>query len=72
MQPIARPARIHCHPQENEPGRLKPKLIGLRTKRETVDRGFWALLKLKKQESIRTFRGKLDWEGGLDEMRFEK
>ena len=45
---------------------------GLRTKREAVDMGLKALLKLKKEESIRTFRGKLDWEGDLDEMRFDK
>ncbi len=48
------------------------KLTGLRTKREAVDMGLKALLKLKKQESIRNFRGKLDWEGDLDEMRTDK
>ena len=48
------------------------KLTGLRTKREAVDMGLKALLKLKKQESIRKFRGKLDWEGDLDEMRTDK
>ncbi len=47
-------------------------MTGLRTKREAVDMGLKALLKLEKQESIRTFRGKLDWEGDLDEMRFDK
>ena len=48
------------------------KLTGLRTKREAVDMGLKALLKLKKQESIRNFRGKLDWEGDLDAMRTDK
>jgi len=48
------------------------KLTGLRTKREAVDMGLKALLKLKKQESIRNFRGKLDWEGDLDDMRPDK
>jgi len=48
------------------------KLTGLRTKREAVDMGLKALLKLKKQESIRNFRGKLDWEGDLDDMRTDK
>jgi len=52
-------------------GFLMP-MTGLRTKREAVDMGLKALLKLEKQESIRTFRGKLDWEGDLDEMRFDK
>jgi len=45
------------------------KLTGIRTKREAVEMGLKALLKLKKQESIRNFRGKLDWEGDLDELR---
>ncbi len=48
------------------------KLTGLRTKREAVDMGLKALLKLKKQESIRNFRGKLDWESDLDDMRTDK
>lgn len=48
------------------------KLTGLRTKREAVDMGLKALLRLKKQESIRNFRGKLDWEGNLDDMRTDK
>ncbi len=48
------------------------KLTGLRTKREAVDMGLKALLKLKKQEGIRQLRGKLDWEGDLDDMRTDK
>ena len=48
------------------------KLTGLRTKREAVEMGLKALLKLKKQEGIRDFRGKLDWEGDLDDMRTHK
>jgi Arc/MetJ family transcription regulator len=48
------------------------KLTGLRTKREAVELGLKALLKLKKQESIRNYRGKLDWQGDLDDMRTDK
>ena len=48
------------------------KLTGIRTKREAVEMGLKALLKLKKQESIRNFRGKLDWQGDLDDMRTDK
>ncbi len=48
------------------------KLTGLRTKGEAVEMGLKALLKLKKQEGIRDFRGKLDWEGDLDDMRTDK
>ena len=48
------------------------KATGLRTKREAVDMGLKTLLKFKKQENIRNFRGKLDWEGDLDDMRTDK
>lgn len=44
-------------------------LTGIRTKREAVELGLKALLKLKKQENVRNFRGKLDWKGDLDDMR---
>ena len=42
---------------------------GLTTKREAVEAGLKALIKLKSQERIKAFRGKLKWEGNLDEMR---
>ncbi|MBT8102657.1 MAG: type II toxin-antitoxin system VapB family antitoxin [Gammaproteobacteria bacterium] len=45
------------------------KLTGIRTKREAVEMGLKALLKLKRQEQIREYRGKLDWEGSLDDLR---
>ena len=45
------------------------KLTGIRTKREAVEMGLKALLKLKRQEQIRDYRGKLDWQGDLDELR---
>ena len=45
------------------------KSAGVRTKREAVDLGLRALLKLGRQEEIRRFRGKLDWTGDLDAMR---
>lgn len=45
------------------------KLTGLKTKREAVELGLKTLIKLKKQEDIRRFRGKLSWEGNLDDMR---
>jgi len=48
------------------------KLTGLRTKREAVELGLKALLRLKKQEDIRNYRGKLDWQGDLDDMRTDK
>jgi len=48
------------------------KLTGLRTKREAVELGLKALLRLKKQETIRDFRGKFEWEGDLDDMRTDE
>ncbi|MFT5086758.1 MAG: Arc/MetJ family transcription regulator [Planctomycetota bacterium] len=45
------------------------KATGLNTKREAVELGLRTLIRLKKQERIRKFRGKLSWEGDLSEMR---
>ena len=45
------------------------KLTGLKTKREAVEQGLQTLLRLKKQEQIRKYRGKLRWSGDLDSMR---
>ena len=42
---------------------------GLRTKREAVEAGLRTLLRLKRQEGARRFRGKLKWEGDLERMR---
>ncbi len=42
---------------------------GLKTKREAVELGLQTLLRLKKQEHIKSFRGKLDWDDNLDAMR---
>jgi len=42
---------------------------GLRTKREAVDLGLRTLLRLRQQDEIRRFRGKLNWQGDLDTMR---
>ena len=45
------------------------KMTGLRTKREAVELGLKTLVKLKQQEQIRQFRGKLTWKGDLEKMR---
>lgn len=45
------------------------KLTGLKTKREAVELGLKTLIRLKKQEGIRRYRGKLRWEGDLEELR---
>lgn len=48
------------------------KASGLHTKKEAVEEGLKALIKLRKQADIRKLRGKLKWEGDLDEMRTDK
>lgn len=45
------------------------RLPGVKTKREAVEEGLKALLRLSRQEEIRQFRGRLDWQGDLDAMR---
>lgn len=45
---------------------------GLTTKREAVEEGLKVLIKLKKQENIKAFKGKLSWEGDLEAMRTDK
>ena len=48
------------------------KLSDLRTKRAVVEEGLLLLIKLKKQQRIKSLRGKLKWEGNLDDMRLDK
>ena len=45
------------------------KVTGLTTKKEAVERGLQLLVKQSQQQAIRKLRGKLKWEGDLDEMR---
>jgi Arc/MetJ family transcription regulator len=40
-----------------------------RTKRATVEQGLRMLIRLKRQEGLRRFRGKVRWEGNLEESR---
>ena len=45
---------------------------GYRTKKETVEEGLRLLISQKKQLKIRELRGKLRWEGDLNQMRTDK
>ncbi len=45
------------------------KLTGIKTKREVVQEALRTLILLREQAEVRPFRGKLKWEGNLDEMR---
>jgi Arc/MetJ family transcription regulator len=40
-----------------------------KTKRATVEQGLRALIRMKRQEGIRRFRGKVRWEGKLEDSR---
>jgi len=48
------------------------RVTGLKTKRQTVELALRTLLRLRQQEGIRRFRGKLNWRGDLDAMRRDK
>jgi Bacterial antitoxin of type II TA system, VapB len=44
-------------------------LTGSKTKKEVVELGLKILVRLKNQEKIRAYKGKLVWEGDLNAMR---
>ena len=48
------------------------KATGLKTKQEAVELGLKTLIRLKQQEKIKAFKGKLKWEGNLEEMRHDQ
>ncbi len=47
------------------------QVTGLKTKREAVELGLKTLIRLKKQEEIKQFKGKLKWDDNLDRMRID-
>lgn len=44
-------------------------LTGLKTKRAVVEEALRVMIQLREQAQVRNLRGKLNWEGNLDEMR---
>ena len=48
------------------------KLSQLKTKRAVVETGLRLLIRIKKQERLKSLRGKLNWDGDLDEMRLDQ
>lgn len=48
------------------------KATGLNTKKDVVEEGLKLLVKIHKQQAVRSLRGKVKWEGDLDEMRGSK
>jgi Arc/MetJ family transcription regulator len=45
------------------------KSSGARTKRATVEAGLKLLVQVRGQAGIRRLRGKIKWDGNLDELR---
>jgi Arc/MetJ family transcription regulator len=48
------------------------RATGLRTKREAVELGLRTLLRLRRQEAIRRYRGKFRWRGNPEAIRAER
>ncbi len=48
------------------------RVTGLKTKREAVELGLRTVLRLRQQEDLRRFRGKVNWQGDLDAMRTDR
>ncbi len=45
------------------------RLTGIRTKKGVVEAALKLLCRLKRQEAVKAWRGKLRWEGDLEAMR---
>lgn len=45
------------------------RLTGLSTTREVLEEGLKLLVRLKRQEKVKAWRGKLRWDGDLEAMR---
>lgn len=45
------------------------QLTGIKTKKQVIHEALQLMIRLREQESVRSLRGKLHWEGNLDEMR---
>jgi len=47
-------------------------LSQLKTKKAVVETGLKLLVQIKKQEKLKSLRGKLKWAGDLDAMRLDQ
>jgi Arc/MetJ family transcription regulator len=48
------------------------KISGHKTKKATVEAGLKLIISLNHQEKIRKLKGKLKWEGNLEQMRSDQ
>lgn len=47
-------------------------LSQIKTKKAVVETGLRLLVQMKKQEQLKSLRGKLKWDGDLDAMRLDQ
>ncbi|MCI5193975.1 MAG: type II toxin-antitoxin system VapB family antitoxin [Candidatus Electrothrix sp. AU1_5] len=45
------------------------RLSSIKTKKGVIDQALRLLVQVKRQEAVRQLKGKLSWEGNLEEMR---
>lgn len=45
------------------------RITGIKTKKGVVEEGLKVLLRLKRQQAVKKYRGKLRWTGNLEAMR---
>jgi len=48
------------------------RLTGITTKKGVVEAALKLLVQLKQQETVKAWRGKLQWEGDLENMRLDE
>ncbi len=48
------------------------QLTGIKTKKQVIQEALRVLIRLREQEQVRALRGKLHWEGNLEEMRQDR
>lgn len=48
------------------------KLSQLKTKKAVVETGLRLLIQIKKQERLKSLRGKLNWDADLEKMRLDQ
>jgi len=48
------------------------KVSALKTKKAVVESGLCLIIQVKKQERIKSLRGKLKWDDDLDKMRLDQ
>jgi Arc/MetJ family transcription regulator len=54
---------------DDEPIKRAQELTGIKTKREVVHEALRLLILLNEQKRVRALRGKLRWDGDLNEQR---